>query len=107
MGDKISDDCRFNTRLIHSKASKGYGQREILPPIAQVTAFQYENMEELEKVFAHKSMGYAYTRIGNPTLSAFEQKINEMKAEPEQYAAAAACQLFPPHFLQSVTAVMR
>lgn len=79
MGDKISDDCRFNTRLIHSKASKGYGQREILPPIAQVTAFQYENMEELEKVFAHKSMGYAYTRIGNPTLSAFEQKINEME----------------------------
>lgn len=79
MGDKVSDDCRFNTRLLHSRASKGYGQREILPPIAQVTAFQYENMEELEKVFAHKSMGYAYTRIGNPTLSAFEQKINEME----------------------------
>ena len=30
-------------------------------------------------MFAHKSMGYAYTRIGNPTLSAFEQKINEME----------------------------
>ena len=71
--------CGFNTGLLHGRGARGYGQREILPPISQVTAFCYENMEELEKVFAHKSMGYAYTRIGNPTLAAFEQKINELE----------------------------
>lgn len=71
--------CRFNTKLLHGKTSTRYGQREILPPVSQVTAFQYENMEELEKVFAHKKMGYAYTRIGNPTLTAFEQKVNDME----------------------------
>lgn len=71
--------CRFNTKLLHGKTSAGYGQREILPPVSQVTAFQYESMEELEKVFAHKKMGYAYTRIGNPTLTAFEQKVNDME----------------------------
>ena len=65
----METDCRFNTKLLHGKTSKGFGQREILPPISQVTAFQYESMEELEKVFAHKSMGYAYTRIGNPTIA--------------------------------------
>ena len=70
---------KFNTKLLHGATKNGYGQREILPPISQVSAFQYENMEELEKVFAHKSMGYAYTRIGNPTLSAFEQKINALE----------------------------
>ena len=41
--------CRFNTKLLHGKTSAGYGQREILPPVSQVTAFQYESMEELEK----------------------------------------------------------
>ena len=69
----------FNTGLIHGRTSSGYSQREILPPISQVTAFSYESMEELEKVFAHKSMGYAYTRIGNPTLAAFEQRLNELE----------------------------
>ena len=51
----------------------------MLPPISQVTAYQYESMEELEKVFQHKSMGYAYTRIGNPTLTSFEQRISELE----------------------------
>ena len=75
----VDNAARFNTRLLHGKTSAGYGQREILPPISQVTAFQYESMEELEKVFGHKSMGYAYTRIGNPTLAAFEQKLSELE----------------------------
>lgn len=83
----MGQDLRFNTKLLHGKTSKGYSQREILPPISQVTAFSYESMEELEKVFAHKSMGYAYTRIGNPTLAAFEQKINEL----EGGAGAISC----------------
>ncbi|MCR5603146.1 MAG: aminotransferase class I/II-fold pyridoxal phosphate-dependent enzyme [Lachnospiraceae bacterium] len=75
----MEDNCKFNTALLHGKGTQGYGQREILPPICQVSAFQYESMEELEKVFAHKSMGYAYTRIGNPSLAAFERKINELE----------------------------
>ncbi len=69
----------FNTKILHPKGRTAYGQREILPPISQVSAFSYESMEELEKVFAHKSMGYAYTRIGNPTLAAFEQKISNLE----------------------------
>lgn len=73
----MKDTVGFNTKILHTLTS--YGQREILPPISQVSAFSYESMEELEKVFAHKSMGYAYTRIGNPTLAAFEQKINRLE----------------------------
>jgi len=83
----MEQGCRFNTKILHGKTAHGYGQREILPPISQVTAFEYESMEELEKVFSHKSMGYAYTRIGNPTLAAFEQKINEL----EGGAGAVSC----------------
>ena len=83
----MKEECGFNTKLLHGKYTKGFGQREILPPISQVTAFQYESMEELEKVFAHKSMGYAYTRIGNPTLAAFEPKICAL----EGGAGAVSC----------------
>ena len=82
----MEQELGFNTKILHTAAAEGYGQREILPPISQVTAFEYESMEELEKVFAHKSMGYAYTRIGNPTLAAFEQKVNKLEG-----GAAAIC----------------
>ncbi len=75
----MEDKIGFCTKLLHGSGAQRYAQREILPPISQVTAFSYESMEELEKVFAHKSMGYAYSRIGNPTLSAFEQKICELE----------------------------
>ena len=70
---------QFNTKLLHGKTSKGYASREMLPPVSQVSAFRYESMEELEKVFAHKSVGYAYTRVGNPTITAFEQRISELE----------------------------
>lgn len=77
---------QFNTGLLHGKTSKGYASREILPPISQVSAFRYESMEELEKVFEHKSMGFAYTRIGNPTIAAFEKRISEL-----EHGAGAVC----------------
>ena len=69
----------FNTELLHGKTSQGYASGEILPPVSQVSAFRYESMEELEKVFAHKKMGYAYSRIGNPTIASFEQRIKELE----------------------------
>ena len=75
LADFMTQDCRFNTSILHGKVSRGYAQRELLPPVSQVTSFQYENMEALENVFAHRAPGFAYTRIGNPTIAAFEQKI--------------------------------
>ncbi len=69
----------FNTRLLHGKSTQGFPSGQTLPPISQVNAFRYESMEDLEKVFDHKKMGYAYTRISNPTLGAFEQRISELE----------------------------
>ncbi len=77
----------FNTKLLHGKSTQGFVSGQTLPPISQVSAFRYESMEELEKVFEHKKMGFAYTRIGNPTLGAFEQKISEL----EGGAGAISC----------------
>lgn len=97
---------RFNTGLLHGKTSGGYSEREILPPISQVSAFKYDSMEELERVFAHKSMGYAYTRIGNPTLTAFEQRMN-WRAVRGQLPQAAVWQPLPRRSLRFVRAEMR
>ena len=70
---------RFNTKLLHGEAIIPNAHREILPPVSQVSAFSYDSMEQLEQVFQHKRMGFAYTRIGNPTVSALERKINKLE----------------------------
>ena len=77
---------QFNTGLLHGGTSVSTIHGEILPPVSQVSAFRYDSMEELERVFQHKRMGYAYTRIGNPTIAALERKINELEG-----GAGAVC----------------
>ena len=62
---------KFNTRLLHG-AFPPDSQGATLPPVYQVSAFSQESAEKLEKVFANTASGFAYTRISNPTLSAFE-----------------------------------
>lgn len=78
---------KFNTMLLHGASIKEYPYHATLPPISQVTAFRFDTAEEQEKVFAHRASGYAYTRVGNPTVAAFEQRINEL----EGGNAAIAC----------------
>lgn len=77
----------FNTKLLHGKTVKDYPYGATIPAISQVTAFKYETAEEQENVFQHKAAGYAYSRVGNPTVAAFEQRINEL----EGGNAAIAC----------------
>lgn len=69
---------KFNTEILHSgKRDDPYGST--LTPLYQVSAFSCKSAEKHEKIFAHKAFGYAYTRIGNPTLAAFEAKINALE----------------------------
>ena len=75
----MDNNIGFNTLLLHGRSIQHNANREILPPVSQVSAYEYESMEELEKVFSHKSMGYAYTRVGNPTVAAFEKRVNELE----------------------------
>ena len=77
----------INTDLLHPRAGGNYADGATLPPISQVNAFTYESAEKLEQVFANRAPGYAYTRIGNPTVNAFEARVNEL----EGGVGATAC----------------
>lgn len=54
------------------------GEARVLP-IFQSTTYKYEDLEQVERLFALKETGYKYTRTGNPTLAAFEQKITQLE----------------------------
>ena len=69
----------FNTDALHKGFVKDTAFGATITPICQVNAFSYENMETLEKVFNGRAGGFAYTRIGNPTVASFEQRINALE----------------------------
>ena len=77
----------FNTEALHAgQTAEGRGGATIMP-LYQSSAFGHESMERLEKVFASKAPGFAYSRVGNPTVAAFERRI----AALERGAGAVGC----------------
>ncbi|MDD4576807.1 MAG: aminotransferase class I/II-fold pyridoxal phosphate-dependent enzyme, partial [Bacteroidales bacterium] len=68
----------FNTKLIHAGAfDDEFGSATV--PIYQTSTFKFKNAQHGADCFSGKSDGYIYTRIGNPTIRAFEQNIAELE----------------------------
>ena len=78
---------KFNTSLLHGISSTNDYRGATLPPVYQVSAFACDSAEQLEKVFNNKAAGFSYTRVGNPTVGAFETRI----AALEGGIGAVAC----------------
>lgn len=64
----------FETKCLHAGYTPKNGEPRVLP-ITQSTTFTYESTEHVAKLFDLQESGYFYSRIGNPTVDAVEQKI--------------------------------
>jgi O-acetylhomoserine (thiol)-lyase len=64
------------------------GEPRVLP-IFQSTTYKYEDLDQVERLFALKEAGYKYTRTGNPTVAAFEQKITRLEGGVGAVAVAS------------------
>lgn len=80
---------RFNTALLHGEfgADGKTGATNI--PIYQSSAFEQETAEKLENVFIGREPGFIYTRIGNPTIDAFEKRISFLEGGTGAVACAS------------------
>jgi O-acetylhomoserine (thiol)-lyase len=79
----------FATRAIHSCPPIESTNNPTVPPIYQSAAFSYDTAEEIETVFDGRGFGYIYSRISNPTVTAFEYKINSLENGVGTVAAAS------------------
>lgn len=79
---------RLATTLLHGgRPSGGVTPASTMVPVYQASAFPQESAERLEGIFANTQPGFCYTRVGNPTVSAFEQRM----AAVEGGVGALAC----------------
>lgn len=65
----------FETNVIHG----GYDSKDFLgslsTPIFQTSTFTFDSAEQGEKRFAGEEDGFIYSRLGNPTVRALEERI--------------------------------
>jgi O-acetylhomoserine (thiol)-lyase len=69
----------FGTRTIHAGAGPDplTGARNV--PIYQTTSYVFDDVDHAASLFNLQTFGYIYTRIGNPTVSALEEKIANLE----------------------------
>ena len=69
----------FRTRALHAGAQPDPYSGARAVPIYQTTSFVFEDTQDAADLFALQKYGSIYTRIGNPTLSAFEERVASLE----------------------------
>lgn len=64
-----------------------YGAHE--PPIYQTSTFTFERTADAAAIFAGEKAGFVYTRIGNPTVAAWEKRVAELEGRDTGKEAVA------------------
>jgi len=68
----------FDTKLIHAGDFEDeFGSA--VTPIYQTSTFSFKNADHGANLFAGKEKGFIYTRIGNPTIDALENKLAQLE----------------------------
>lgn len=80
---------RFNTALLHGNCGSEEKTGATMTPIYQSSAFEHDSAEKLEMVFHNTAPGFAYTRINNPTVASFEQRIAGLEGGVATVATAS------------------
>lgn len=69
----------FRTRALHAGGTPDavHGARAV--PIYQTTSFVFQDTDDAAKLFALQKYGNIYSRIGNPTVAAFEERMASLE----------------------------
>lgn len=78
----------IDTKCVQAGYNPKNGEPRVLP-IYQSTTFSYDTPEEMAELFDLKKAGYFYTRLGNPTLGALEEKIAALEGGTGALACAS------------------
>lgn len=71
-------ELRFDTKKIKAGYSPLDNNLAISPPIYQTTAYDFKNTEHAQNLFTYKEAGFLYTRVGNPTVNYFAERVKAL-----------------------------
>ena len=94
---------RFNTTLLHGNKMGDVNTGATLTPVYQSSAFYQPSAEQHEKLFHNKATGFSYTRINNPTIFAFEERMTTLEGGLASVACASGMAAITNALLNIVT----
>lgn len=71
----VKENSGFGTKAIHGGKMKDTQYGALTMPIYQISTFEFDCCEQGGRRFAGEEKGYIYTRLGNPSISAVENKV--------------------------------
>lgn len=69
----------LRTRAVHAGARPDPTTGARAVPIYQTTSFVFEDVEDASDLFALQKYGNIYTRLGNPTVAALEERVASLE----------------------------
>lgn len=78
----------IETKCVQAGYEPKNGEPRVLP-LYQSTTYVYDTPEQLANLFDLSEPGHIYSRISNPTVSAFEEKINALEGGVGALACSA------------------
>ena len=85
----MTREFRFETLQLHAGQVVDATTKSRAVPIYQTTSFVFEDTQEGAELFALQKAGNIYTRITNPTTSAFEERIAALEGGVGALATAS------------------
>ena len=82
-------DWGARTRAVHAGARPDPTTGARAVPIYQTTSFVFEDVEDAADLFALQKYGNIYTRLGNPTVAAFEERVASLEGGIGSVATAS------------------
>ncbi len=78
MTDEATPAYKFDTQKVRAGYEPKDHNNAVSPPIYQTTAFDFRDVEHAQNLFSNSELGFLYTRIGNPTVAIFEQRVQAL-----------------------------
>lgn len=75
----MNDKKGFTTTILHSDRLLKPEFGALHQPIHTAVTWGFDDVQGLVNVFQNKAKGYAYSRQGNPTVTALEHKVTQME----------------------------
>jgi O-acetylhomoserine (thiol)-lyase len=69
------EDKSFETELLHTPYAKPDAYNALSMPVYNSAAYEFDSAEQMESAFTGKTSEFAYSRITNPTVQYFEDRI--------------------------------
>lgn len=68
-------ELAFDTKKIRAGYEPKDNNQAVSPPIYQTASYDFRDTEHAQNLFTYKEAGYLYTRVGNPTVTYFAERV--------------------------------